>query len=162
MTVVACYEGEMQTPETLTRMTAEANMVLSRYQTEYERVDLVQGYGGALTLSLVPRRVEHTKPEPDWNAMRKRAARKRFESLRTWLREKYGKEIGDFITVRFAKALGSAPESIDNLRVADKANDYERGVYDEQKRHGCCGFVDEEITHYKSGRTFLYGFNCGH
>jgi hypothetical protein len=75
----------------------------------------------------------------------------------------YGQEIGLFL----AKRVGAKIRRFDlscanNWRIARKHNPKEVSNYHKLRRSGCCGSFDTEITHYKSGTVFLFGFNYGH
>lgn len=85
-------------------------------------------------------------------------------AMRDALVRRYGEEIGTFLAKRIGSAIRSTgPDPcIDGFRVADTAIDSEVDEYERIKSAGCCGFYDDRITHYKSGRTFRFGFNFGH
>ena len=84
-----------------------------------------------------------------------------FDGLVRTLTEPYGIELGLFLAKRLGKRMKNC-ECIDNLRFADKADLEQVVEYERQRDHGCCGFVDMEIKHHSSGRTFILGFNHGH
>lgn len=84
-----------------------------------------------------------------------------FEGLVQWLTRRYGDEIGPFLARRMGSDLAkNADPCIDALRAADTSNDAEMMEFKEAR--SCCGSFEREITHFKSGRTFVYGFNYGH
>ena len=81
-----------------------------------------------------------------------------------YLQKRYGERRGKFIANRLARAIrktGIDP-CMDNFRFADAADPAEMARYEEQRRDGCCGSVDERVTYHPTGQTFLFGFNYGH
>ena len=49
----------------------------------------------------------------------------------------------------------------DNHRYAVKGDLAQERAYESARDHGCCGFVDVELT-CDDGSVLLYGFNYGH
>lgn len=88
-----------------------------------------------------------------------------YKHMRTMLSHRYGADIGTFLAKRVARAIRRTKahdQCLDNIRVADVDIAEELEHYEKMRAVGCCGFFDAEITHYKSGRHFRYGFNYGH
>lgn len=166
--------GGMMTAQVLTQVRSLAQNAIAEYAytTGLSPADFdasVSEQHGTLSVIIresqasASRRVEAMMPtKEEREAEAREHGRRMLEAVALDLGTKYGDEIGLFLAKRIASAVRKATWPYDNLRVADKANPAEMLAYGEAKGHGCCGFYDDEITHYKSGRTFMCGFNFGH
>lgn len=87
------------------------------------------------------------------------------------MEERFGHELGNWLARRMGKAL-KGMDCISNFSIEELPS--EGALIDNilgwrrLKRHseirssGCCGSVDVELHHYRSGRRFAFGFNHGH
>ncbi len=111
-----------------------------------------------------------TFPYQSWENSGRRAERvagwvtmKPFDTLVEQMTAYYGPEIGPFLARRLAAAIRKTKDlCIDNLRWAELGNAEQVATYELAKKKGCCGFHDVQITHFKTGRHFMFGFNYGH
>jgi hypothetical protein len=79
------------------------------------------------------------------------------------MKDKYGDEIAHWLgRLLYYYILLVDDGCIDNTRFAETTNEEEMRNYNEQQKEGCCGFFDKEVTHKKTGRKFMIGFNFGH
>lgn len=58
--------------------------------------------------------------------------------------------------------LYAGEDCVDNMRVALKSDAEQVGLFEEQRRRGCCGSSEFEEVCPVDGRTYLLGFNYGH
>lgn len=89
---------------------------------------------------------------------------KPFDYMQADLQRRYGEAVGGFLAKRIAKAIRRVgkDECLSDLRIADTAKASEVAVYNKIAAAGCCGSVNEKVTYFPTGQTFLFGFNYGH
>ena len=89
--------------------------------------------------------------------------------MRDELVEQFGDELGNWLARRMGKHL-KHKECISNYSLIELPTGWRVFLPSawkavgrhEQIREGCCGSLDVEFHHYKSGRRFAFGFNYGH
>ena len=84
--------------------------------------------------------------------------------------DKFGEDMGNWLARRAGKKLKNKL-CISNFSIVELPKGLRRlspaawkavGAHEERRSRGCCGSVDVELHHYRSGRTFAFGFNHGH
>ena len=78
------------------------------------------------------------------------------------LQRKFGEEIGTFLAKRIGVDMRGKDCFTDFSVVDLGASEEELAKHKRIRTGGCCGSLDREITHFKTGRKFAYGFNFGH
>jgi len=84
-----------------------------------------------------------------------------FAGLAGNLASRYGDELGLWLAKRIGKRI-KGKENISHFRICDIVIPTEVQRYEEIAKDGCCAVETGEVTHFRSGRTFRFGFNYGH
>jgi len=88
-----------------------------------------------------------------------------YELKRAHFEKVYGPHLGAFIANRLARMVKQCNDGcMDNERIARSDEPDTVARYEEARKRGCCGSIDERFTYTRDGVTFevLIGFNYGH
>ena len=80
------------------------------------------------------------------------------------IRNLYGKDVPVAVLGSVLKYIDNAgDEFVDNVRIAEHGNEESERQYEQERRSGCCGYVDYVWVPFDvKGKKYYFGYNYGH
>lgn len=82
------------------------------------------------------------------------------KEIRNW----YGKNIPVAVIGNVLSYIGEQDDDlVTNIRIAEHGNVESERQYEQERRSGCCGFVDHVWVPFDiKGKKYYFGYNYGH